>query len=190
VDGPEWYVYATQKSPFKANTNVSVQVFLRSAREPKHHRQVPPSPRPLSTALDGRAEGGLPTPSRESVVRVHVYPAYATNTDIFAERLFCETLRSVFLGEGSQHCEDSLVMGMHNESNDYGFDVEGYPVRLMDSPEPENFNAQHGVVSDWIEMWDYVGGIRFRGFVAEKEDEKAMFVFFDQSVVVGDLKAG
>jgi hypothetical protein len=39
-------------------------------------------------------------------------------------------------------------------------------------------------------MWDYVGGIQFRGFVAEKEDEKAMFVFFDQSVVVGDLKAG
>jgi hypothetical protein len=48
----------------------------------------------------------------------------------------------------------------------------------------------HGNITDWIEMWDYVGGIRFRGFVAEKKDEKAMFVFFDQSVVVGDLKAG
>jgi hypothetical protein len=60
----------------------------------------------------------------------------------------------------------------------------------MDSPEPETLTADNGVVRDWIEMWDYVGGIRFRGFVAEKEDEKAMFVFFDQSVVVGDLKAG
>jgi hypothetical protein len=81
-------------------------------------------------------------------------------------------------------------MGMHSTSNDYGFEVEGYPDRLMDSPEPETFNSDKGVVSDWIEMWDYVGGIRFRGFVADKKDERAMFVFFDQSVVVGDLKAG
>jgi hypothetical protein len=47
-----------------------------------------------------------------------------------------------------------------------------------------------GAITDWIEMWDYVGGIRFRGFVAEKEDEKAMFVFFDEAVIGGDLKAG
>ncbi|KAJ4339274.1 hypothetical protein N0V95_007827 [Ascochyta clinopodiicola] len=41
-------------------------------------------------------------------------------------------------------------------------------------------------------MWDYVGGIRFRGFVAETRDEKSMFVFFDQAVIQssGDLKAG
>jgi hypothetical protein len=64
---------------------------------------------------------------------------------------------------------------MSKDANDYG---SGYPF-----PEPES-------VSDWIEMWDYVGGIRFRGFVAEKEDERAMFVFFDQAVVAGDLKAG
>ncbi|KAH4111817.1 hypothetical protein HBH74_101430 [Parastagonospora nodorum] len=99
------------------------------------------------------------------------------------ERLFCETLRSVFLGEGSQICEDSLVLGTHCK-------VDGYPERLMDSPEPETIAADSGVVSDWIEMWDYVGGIRFRGFVADKDGEKAMFVFFDQSVVAGDLKAG
>ena len=60
----------------------------------------------------------------------------------------------------------------------------------MDSPEPETLAADSGVVGNWIEMWDYVGGIRFRGFVAEKDGEKAMFVFFDQSVVAGDLKAG
>ena len=47
-------------------------------------------------------------------------------------------------------------------------------------------------VTDCIEMWDYVGGIRFRGFVAERQDEKVMFVFFDQAVMQssGDLKAG
>lgn len=109
------------------------------------------------------------------------------------ERLFCETLRAVFLGEGSQQRQDSLVMGVHGLDHvvdDYGVKVEGH---LVDSPEPEiNVNdARHkSIVTDWIEMWDYVGGIRFRGFVAEHEHEKAMFVFFDQSVVAGDLKAG
>jgi hypothetical protein len=99
-------------------------------------------------------------------------------------------MRSVFLGEGSQHRQDSLMMGAHCDSNDYSVKIEGYPGRIMDSPELETLHADTGIVSDWIEMWDYVGGIQFRGFVAEKEDEKAMFVFFDQSVVVGDLKAG
>lgn len=76
-------------------------------------------------------------------------------------------------------------MGMHNNTNtnnDYGVKADGDPVHL------EMQDA--GIVTDWIEMWDYVGGIRFRGFVADKGDEKAMFVFFDQSVVSGDLKAG
>lgn len=81
-------------------------------------------------------------------------------------------------------------MGMCNDRNDYGVKVEGYSARVMDSPEPGPFDSDCGVVSDWIETWDYVGGIRFRGFVAEKEEGKAMFVFFDQSVVAGDLKAG
>jgi hypothetical protein len=76
-------------------------------------------------------------------------------------------------------------MGVHN---DYGVEIDGYPARVLDSPEPELERANG--VGAWIEMWDYVGGVRFRGFVAEKEGEKAMFVFFDQSVVAGDLKAG
>lgn len=77
-------------------------------------------------------------------------------------------------------------MGMHDSLNDYGVNVHGYP-----SPEEAGVSDEgKGAISDWIEMWDYVGGIRFRGFIAEKEDEKAMFVFFDQSVIVGDLKAG
>ncbi|KAH7064478.1 ornithine decarboxylase antizyme-domain-containing protein [Paraphoma chrysanthemicola] len=102
------------------------------------------------------------------------------------ERLFCETLRSVFLGEGSQTRQDSLVMGMFNNDttadldSDYGFKVDDQAVK----------DVGHGTITDWIEMWDYVGGIQFRGFVAEKDGERAMFVFFDQSVVAGDLKAG
>lgn len=78
-------------------------------------------------------------------------------------------------------------MGMHGSfNNDYGVDVRHNP---LDSAKSMDFDDQ-SAISDWIEMWDYVGGIRFRGFVAEKEDEKAMFVFFDQAVIEGDLKAG
>jgi len=52
------------------------------------------------------------------------------------------------------------------------------------------FTKDTSTISDCIEMWDYIGGVRFRGFVAEQSGEKAMFVFFDQAVVGGDLKAG
>lgn len=88
-------------------------------------------------------------------------------------------------------------MGMQNDMttanvNDYGIDVRQFTSRILDSPSPETvgYVQQKGLVSDWIEMWDYVGGIRFRGFVAEKDDEKAMVIFFDQNVIGGDLKAG
>lgn len=87
-------------------------------------------------------------------------------------------------------------MDMYNNTstivNDYGIDARQTSSRIMDSPSPERFGEvqQKGLVSDWIEVWDYVGGNRFRGFVANKNDEKAMVVFFDQNVIGGDLKAG
>jgi hypothetical protein len=91
--------------------------------------------------------------------------------------------------------QDSLVMGVRKQPpadiNDYGVQVR-YPDRMMDSPPPETGGlvAQQGLVSDWLEMWDYVGGNRFRGFVADKSGDKSMFVFFDQSLIGSDLKAG
>lgn len=128
------------------------------------------------------------------------------------ERLFCETLRAVFLGEGSTARQDSLVSGMHtlidsnnngvdvpNDISDYGVHVRRYPENLdLDQlpPSPEmdfgglGERCGFGAVRTWLEMWDYVGGNKFRGFVAEKNGERAMFVFFDQSVIAGDLKAG
>lgn len=118
------------------------------------------------------------------------------------ERLFCETLRAVFLGEGSSAVQDSLVIGMQNTStqqrlpndiSDYGVHVRRYPDRLNNLPSPEEEMGGPGdcsAVQTWIEVWDYVGGNRFRGFVADKDGETAMFVFFDKSVVEGDLKAG
>jgi hypothetical protein len=54
----------------------------------------------------------------------------------------------------------------------------------------DSFEQRHGMVTDWLEVWDYVGGARFRGFIAENEGERAMFVFFDKDVIGNDLKPG
>ncbi|PZC93822.1 ornithine decarboxylase antizyme [Pyrenophora tritici-repentis] len=77
-------------------------------------------------------------------------------------------------------------------TNDYGIDARRYSDSSSDSDVPEmvRFDEVKGSITDYIEMWDYVGGIRFRGFVAEKEDQRAMFVFFDEPVIKGDIKAG
>ncbi|KAF2640156.1 hypothetical protein P280DRAFT_490518 [Massarina eburnea CBS 473.64] len=116
------------------------------------------------------------------------------------ERLFCETLSSVFLGEGNLVRQDSLVTGMHSinlsAGNDYGVDV-GSADRIMDSPpalavsDIDHVGKEDGdMVKEWIEVWDYVGGVRFRGFVVEKEQEKTLFVFFDKNVIGAKIKAG
>ncbi|KAF2746879.1 hypothetical protein M011DRAFT_403533 [Sporormia fimetaria CBS 119925] len=116
------------------------------------------------------------------------------------ERLFCVTLRAVFLGERNTAGQDSLVTGMQNYDSlpgavsDYGVQVRRYPDRPSQLPSPEmemgDLHSDYGIVQTWIEVWDYVGGNRFRGFVAEQNGERAMFVFFDQVLISGDLKAG
>jgi hypothetical protein len=62
-------------------------------------------------------------------------------------------------------------------------------LRRLPGMVQQPFSSTAAVV-DCIEMWDYVGGTRFRGFVAEKDGEKSLFVFFDQAVIGRDLKAG
>jgi len=90
-------------------------------------------------------------------------------------------------------------MGVHNKDdasdglvNDYGVRIRSFPNWVMDSPSPPHAVGrvqQKGLVEEWVEMWDYVGGIRFRGFVAEKDAERALVVFFDQNLA-GGLKSG
>ncbi|KAL1861841.1 hypothetical protein VTK73DRAFT_6901 [Phialemonium thermophilum] len=45
-----------------------------------------------------------------------------------------------------------------------------------------------GVVSAWLEIWDYAGGSSFRAFVSENEMTKTLFVFFDAGLLGRDLK--
>lgn len=52
------------------------------------------------------------------------------------------------------------------------------------------FKSMTNLVSEWIEIWDYVGGLRFRGFLAGHGDQRSLFAFFDDAVVGKDLKPG
>jgi hypothetical protein len=53
-----------------------------------------------------------------------------------------------------------------------------------------SFHAATGIIRDYVEVWDYMAGARFRGFVAEKGDVRTMFIFFDKDVIGMDLKPG
>lgn len=89
------------------------------------------------------------------------------------ERLFCETLKAVFLGERTTVKQDSLVMGAHT----------------LNVPDKYS-EVMHGCVTDWIEVWDYAGDTSFRGFVAGEEREKSLFIFFDDELAGKDLRHG
>ncbi|KAF1354152.1 hypothetical protein EJ07DRAFT_158767 [Lizonia empirigonia] len=167
----------TMKRNSSSSSNSSIRSYASSSGEIRATCYAgipsPPSSPPLaaSNTLRSKARRG----------------GAAYTITVECERLFCETLRSVFLGEGNQRRQDSLVVGVLNNTNaqtDYGTPSSVQAVR------PGSGNKSK--VTHCIEMWDYVGGIRFRGFVAEKQDERAMFVFFDQAVILssGDLKAG
>ncbi|KAK7532845.1 ornithine decarboxylase antizyme-domain-containing protein [Phyllosticta citribraziliensis] len=114
------------------------------------------------------------------------------------ERLFCETLRTIFLGEGNVGCQDSLATAMIGTSCNINMN-NGNSIGLPsppDAPDVKGFDAAHlycgSAIEQWIEVWDYVGGALFRGFVADNSggDEKNMFVFFDAAAAVRDLKPG
>ncbi|KAJ5341937.1 hypothetical protein N7541_011061 [Penicillium brevicompactum] len=81
------------------------------------------------------------------------------------ERLFCDKLSSIFLGEGTFVRQESLGMGAFT-AHKTGHDIQR-----------------------WIEVWDYASDAIYRGFVAEQNGERTMFVFFDRALDHG-LKSG
>lgn len=89
------------------------------------------------------------------------------------ERLFCETLKAVFLGEGKTVGQDSLVTGARTTN---------VPVKY--------WKTTPGLVDRWVEFWDYVGDTSFKGFIAGEGDEKNLFVFFNVELIGKDLKQG
>ena len=110
------------------------------------------------------------------------------------ERLFCETLEAVFLGEGNLALQDSLAVGMYDDESDNGIMAKSrkhqYGALATPPKSDAGFLYDPGAVEKWIEVWDYMGGVRFRGFLASNEDRRAVFVFFDDNVLSHDLKPG
>jgi hypothetical protein len=149
------------------------------------------------------------------------------------ERLFCETLKSVFLVEKDTDLENSLVMDMHNitmEPMVFGGeknDAEGLampkavvtpsrPIPLQQqqysshqqanatvlrhgqmtptpSPGALTYPQSGGMIRDYVEVWDYVAGVGFKGFVAAErgpDETQSLIIFFDKQVVGVDLKPG
>lgn len=85
----------------------------------------------------------------------------------------------------------------NNDNNIIGESPTRYNPRIHSLPTPSpsadgfiDFAQPTGAVKEWVEIWDYAGGVRFRGFIAEKNGSKALFVFFDNTVVGKDLKHG
>lgn len=83
------------------------------------------------------------------------------------ERLFCELLRATFLGERKAVQQDSLVMDTC-----------------------ETTNIDRSFLDEWIEVWDYTGNMRFRGFVGCTLENRSLFIFFEPSAIGNDLKPG
>ncbi|KAM3414079.1 hypothetical protein BST61_g10739 [Cercospora zeina] len=120
------------------------------------------------------------------------------------ERLFCDMLRTVFLVEKDTGFETSLLMDLRNKeattttgSKPIPQQPHSRPTIIQhgqptpsSSPASQMFSGTKDLIREYVEVWDYVAGARFRGFVAEKDDMRTMFVFFDKQVVGMDLKPG
>jgi len=111
------------------------------------------------------------------------------------ERLFCEILRTVFLGERNLVEQNSLVMGTNTKK----FIKNMIPERTDSTtaygttppPDSQFVPEPTGLITEWIEVWDYVGGAMFRGFTGlDFKGAKALFVFFNHENVGKDLKQG
>jgi len=111
------------------------------------------------------------------------------------ERLFCETLKTIFLGEGDLDFQDSLVMGAQTIDSNIHQQIEQDAAGSASPPLSSSFSSSNSgsekrLLTDWLEMWDYGGGARFRGFMADGTHGRTMFAFFDNSVLGNDLKPG
>ncbi|KAL2382633.1 hypothetical protein RJZ90_003138 [Blastomyces dermatitidis] len=98
------------------------------------------------------------------------------------ERLFCDTLWAVFLGERQLAPQQSLVVGAARNSNNNNkiINLSGMPTKRVP-----------GRIQNCIEVWDYAGDTIYRGFVAADGNQRTLFVFFDRHTCAGQgFKSG
>ena len=93
-------------------------------------------------------------------------------------------MKIVFLGERGSTDSGALVTGAHISSNGRA-NTAGSP-----GGEPNAGLSGSGGVHKWLEVWDYVGGAQFRGFVSGEDEAKSLFIFFGEGVTGSHLKHG
>jgi hypothetical protein len=94
--------------------------------------------------------------------------------------------------------QDSLVMGTELDSIiDRSVATSTAPrvqpattIVYHSLPSSVHQSSKQRLLTDWLEMYDYAGGARFRGYIAEDIEARSMFVFFDEGVLGNDLKPG
>ncbi|KAL5333000.1 ornithine decarboxylase antizyme-domain-containing protein [Aspergillus crustosus] len=84
------------------------------------------------------------------------------------ERLFCDTLSTIFSGERRLSRQESLGLDAY----------QGQPM--------ENSRRIHR----WVEVLDYTGDAIYRGFVTNASDERTLFVFLTETALGHGLKSG
>ncbi|KXG53928.1 Yippee-like protein [Penicillium griseofulvum] len=121
---------------------------------------------PPHDILDSRAERTWPGNNWPE------YKGEAThNIPEECESLFCDRLSAIFLGERGFVEQESLGMD------------------AFQNIQPNQI-GQHDRIQRWIEVWDYSGDAIYRGFVAEHNKERTLFVFFEDRALEHGLKSG
>lgn len=89
------------------------------------------------------------------------------------ERLFCDTLSAMFLGERNRGRRRSLVAGAYHQ--DF---------------RPDSVKENYQRIESWVELWDYASDAIYRGFVVDDNNGKTLFVFFEDRTSDHGIKTG
>lgn len=87
------------------------------------------------------------------------------------ERLFCDNMAAIFLGEGNFVRPESLGM-------------DALDIR------PDEAKKERTCIQRWVEVLDYTSDAVYRGFVGSVGEEQTLFVFFEDSIPGCNLKTG
>ncbi|KAB8204578.1 Ornithine decarboxylase antizyme [Aspergillus parasiticus SU-1] len=145
---------------------------LRLGPEPSGIPEVPSGSKTLSPSppSDLSTHSGM-----ESSFSGNIIPEYkgeaAHTIPEECERLFCDTLSVIFLGEGILSGQESLGAG-------------AYQV------QPNNSGYEHSRIQEWVEVLDYTSDCIYRGFVTSSNDERVLFIFFSECALGQGLKTG
>lgn len=56
--------------------------------------------------------------------------------------------------------------------------------------QQNQLGSHYDRIQRWIEVWDYTGDTIYRGFVADMEGERTLFVFLEDEALGNGLKSG